>query len=219
MIHWACQGWNTTLGLTTIDNKKGYLLHLREDDTLRIAGTPAPNSAITLFSGWNLIGFTPQRPWPIDNAFAVIIPDFDNEDIFKSQTQFSIYNEDSASWEGSLTTLRPYQAYKVKSGTTRNLNYRGGNPNDWKVDPHDYEHGMRVVASIKVNGFEFRDQVSKVGAFVDGVCRGVGTLQYIEELNRYRAQVFVYSNDPGEEVTFKILGWSAKIPSMMHSRP
>lgn len=197
--------WDVSMGLSTIDTQSGYLLYLRHADTLHISGRDVQGGTIGLLQGWNLIGYTPQRPWPIDVAFNMngVSPAFTDSVIIKSQTEFSIYNQIDERWEGSLTKLQPYNAYKVYSEITRNVNYRGGSSDHWEVDPTAFEHAMRVIASIQINGFEFRDENSKIAAFIDGECRGVGTLQYIEELNKYRGQVMIYSNNPGKEVTFK----------------
>lgn len=197
--------WVTTSGVDTVNNEDGYLLFLTEDDTLRVAGEEAPNAAIFLAQGWNLIGYQIPFAQPLNPAaFAVVSTDsFYTGDVFKGQDAFAVYQGSDTSWAGSLDYLEPWKAYKVKSGTARVINYaRSTGPATWNVNENAYEHAMRVLAVLRVDGFEFRDDVSKVAAFVGNQCRGVAELQYMPHLNRYMAPLFVFSNDPGEEVDF-----------------
>jgi hypothetical protein len=69
-----------------------------------------------------------------------------------------------------------------------------------------------MMAVVNVYGFEFRDEESMVAAFINGECRGVTKLVYVPHLNRYLAPLFVYSNEVGEEVTFKI--WDGIIDTL-----
>lgn len=197
--------WVTVSGVDTVNNEAGYLLHLAAADTLRIAGEEAPNAAIFLAQGWNLIGYQIPFAQPLNTgAFALISTDsFFTGDVYKGQDAFSVYQGSDTLWAGSLDYLEPWKAYKVKSGTARVINYaRSSGPATWNVNENAYEHATRVLAVLQVDGFEFRDDVSKVAAFVGNECRGVAELQYMPHLNRFMAPLFVHSNNPGEEVDF-----------------
>lgn len=210
-------GWTTLTGspantlLDTIRPVEGYMIHLAQADTLLLTGEDALNQLIPGFSGWNLIGYLPQEARPINDAFLTTVS-FADGDVLKSQTDFAIYNDVDAVWEGSLTEMSPYQAYKLKLGSNTGVYYRGTGPAGWKVEPSAYEHAMRMMAVVNVFGFEFRDEESMVAAFINGECRGVTKLVYVPHLNRYLAPLFVYSNEVGEEVTFKI--WDGIIDTL-----
>lgn len=198
--------WVTTSGVDTVNNEAGYMLYLTADDTLRIAGSEASNDAIFLQQGWNLIGYQIPFAQPLNvGAFSIISTDsFYTDDVFKGADGFSVYHGADTAWYGSLDYLEPWKAYKVKSGTPRVINYqRGGNsPATWNVNPNAYEYAARMLAVLQVDGFEFRDNVSTVAAFVGNECRGVARLRYIPHLNRYEAPLFIYGKDKQEEVNF-----------------
>jgi hypothetical protein len=81
-------------------------------------------------------------------------------------------------------------------------------PPVWEVDPSDYQYSMSLVGYVKVDGVISTNPDDRVGAFVNGVCRGIAHLEYIEEYDRYEVFLNIYSNaEQGEDVVFKI--WNA----------
>lgn len=79
---------------------------------------------------------------------------------------------------------------------------------EWNVDPSQYSFSMNLTLQLDIEGEIAEDKLDKVGAFVDGQLRGLGTVQYSRSLDRYLVFLTVYSNIPaGETVTFQI--WDA----------
>ena len=208
-------GW-VDFGIDSFRNEEGYLLHLSKADTLIISGRAANNDVMILNPGWNLIGYQPQKARGIDTAWlpGSPIPGWGDQDIIKSQDEFAVYNLDSTRWEGSLSLLRPYEAYKVKVGQTQALYYRGKGPATWYVNPAAYEHTMRVMAIVKIDGYELLDVNSKVAAYSGDKCRGVGQLRFVPEINRYVAELIVYGNGKpdSDEISFYI--WDAVVDTV-----
>lgn len=136
-------------------------------------------------------------------------------------------------WLGNLTDLKPNRAYQVfvtnpsiwlipgstgnaplveenaktssqKSGRDGSASINPENPTTWSVNPAAFAQSMIVVAEIAIDGVVSADENDKVAAFVNGECRGVANLQYIEPLNKYIATLFVYSNQNGEDIEYRI---------------
>ncbi|AHM62840.1 hypothetical protein D770_22975 [Flammeovirgaceae bacterium 311] len=86
-------------------------------------------------------------------------------------------------------------------------------PVSWKVNPAAYNYSMNIVAQFSLsdaNAPLSADTRDVVGAFVNGVARGVAKIQHIPSLNKYAAFITVYSNEPlanKEALTFRF--WRA----------
>jgi hypothetical protein len=81
-------------------------------------------------------------------------------------------------------------------------------PADWAFNPNAFEMSMSVVGQVIVDGLISTDAADKVGAFVNGECRGISSVRYQPELDRYLVTLTVFSNSPsGEEVEYRI--WDA----------
>lgn len=134
-------------------------------------------------------------------------------------------------WLGSLTNLKPNRAYQIfvpgpsiwlipgstgnapltddteksraqKSGRRDEVNPE--NPDTWSVNPAAYAQSMIVVAEIAIDGVISADAHDKVAAFIKGECRGLAELTYIEAINKYIATLFVYANQSGEDIEFRL---------------
>lgn len=77
------------------------------------------------------------------------------------------------------------------------------NPN-WDFDEHQYEHFMTLVAFSNINGSMVADANDKVAAFINGEVRGVAYFLYNETLDRYYADLAIFSNSNGDNITFKV---------------
>jgi hypothetical protein len=80
-------------------------------------------------------------------------------------------------------------------------------PEDWKVNPSDFELSMNFVAQLRINGEISRDPNDQVAAFVGDQCRGIAKLKYNAVLDNYIAFISVYSNVENEPIQFRI--WNA----------
>ncbi|HLF65473.1 MAG TPA: LamG-like jellyroll fold domain-containing protein, partial [Saprospiraceae bacterium] len=83
-----------------------------------------------------------------------------------------------------------------------------GVPPTWDIDPAAYAYSMNIVADLDIFGELSDDPLDRVVAYVNGEVRGLTTLEYIPELDRYLGFLEVYSNvTSGEQVSFKV--WDA----------
>ncbi|MES2730228.1 MAG: LamG-like jellyroll fold domain-containing protein [Bacteroidota bacterium] len=78
------------------------------------------------------------------------------------------------------------------------LSVLADSPN-WKVNVADYQYSMNIIGQLKVNQIISTDSNDKVAAFVNGECRGVANLKYIEQLDMYQLYLDVYSNKVSDE--------------------
>ena len=74
----------------------------------------------------------------------------------------------------------------------------------WTVNSSSYQYSMTVTGPIIINGVESDGPNALVGAFVGDECRGVSQLYYTESVDRYVSYLLVYSNTPGETISFKL---------------
>ncbi|BDD12020.1 hypothetical protein FUAX_44520 (plasmid) [Fulvitalea axinellae] len=77
-------------------------------------------------------------------------------------------------------------------------------PPDWSVRANDFQYNMTVIVFSNIGGTVIQDADSEVAAFVGGQCRGVTNFVYDPKTKRYLAFLTVYSDSPGESVTFKV---------------
>jgi len=81
-------------------------------------------------------------------------------------------------------------------------------PAAWTVNPANFQHSMNIIALLKINNVISNDKYDFAGAFVDGECRGMVQMSYIEEYDMYEVFLTVYSNtETGEN--FEIHVWDA----------
>jgi hypothetical protein len=73
---------------------------------------------------------------------------------------------------------------------------------NWKVNEADYQHTMTFVAKLNMDGVQMTNQNDLVSAFVGNSCRGVSKLTYVASAKSYYAYLTVFSNTPGESITF-----------------
>ncbi|MEL6556849.1 MAG: T9SS type A sorting domain-containing protein, partial [Bacteroidota bacterium] len=73
----------------------------------------------------------------------------------------------------------------------------------WEVNPRDFRYNMTILGTVSIAD---KKDVSDiwVAAFVEDECRGLGQIIKVDQLDQYLTNLFVYADDPGEEVTFKI---------------
>jgi hypothetical protein len=112
-------GWTGTL--STVNTSSGYQLRLAEPGQISHEGAavdPA-TTPVPLAVGWNLIGYTPDFPLCVDNAFASISPK--EGDLIKAQDGFAQYVAGNVRrWIGNLREMEPGRAYRLllASGST-----------------------------------------------------------------------------------------------------
>lgn len=81
-------------------------------------------------------------------------------------------------------------------------------PSSWSVNPSSFTNSMNIVGQIRINNVISTNPDDKLAAFVNGQCRGIASLQYFTQIDRYYAFLTVFSNaSSGERIEFKI--WNA----------
>ena len=81
-------------------------------------------------------------------------------------------------------------------------------PSSWTVNPSLFTNSMSIVGQIRINNVISVNPDDKLAVFVNGHCRGIASLQYFSQIDRYYAFLNVYSNvSSGEVLQFKI--WNA----------
>lgn len=90
-----------------------------------------------------------------------------------------------------------------------NLSNFSSKPEDWKVDSSKFQYSMNIVGQIVMNGKISTNTFDYLAAFVNGECRGIANLQYVEAFDNYQAFITIYSNNlGGEKLEFKF--WNAE---------
>jgi hypothetical protein len=74
----------------------------------------------------------------------------------------------------------------------------------WKVNEPAYQYTMTIVAKLNMDNIPLKNVTDLVGAFVGTTCRGVSNLTYVPSTKSYYAYLTVFSNTPGEAITFYI---------------
>lgn len=74
----------------------------------------------------------------------------------------------------------------------------------WKVDEPVYQYTMTLVAKLNVGGVPLAGKNDLVAAFVGTSCRGVSGLTYVASEKSYFAYLTIFSNAPGEVITFYV---------------
>lgn len=194
-------------------------------DSLLLLGSPLdPSTPIPVVSGWNWIGFLPQRGLPVTAALASITPQ--NGDLIKGQFTFAQYVA-GIGWLGNLTYMSSPNGYLLKLSNPGTLVYPKipesnlnnirvekaklpaslGAPNHfnfWEVSPEGYEQSMNIIAKVERSGeANILDEGDEVGAFYKDELRGSGKVIYVEALDAYLVFLTVFSNIEGQYIKFK----------------
>ncbi|MGA9639148.1 cadherin domain-containing protein [Flavobacterium sp.] len=74
----------------------------------------------------------------------------------------------------------------------------------WTVNENNFQFAMTFVGSLNIDGVRLSNVNDKVGAFVNGECRGVANLIYVATEKKYYVYLTVSSNTNNETVSFKI---------------
>jgi hypothetical protein len=74
----------------------------------------------------------------------------------------------------------------------------------WSVNESNFQYHMTFVAKLYVDGVRLKNSKDLVGAFVGSSCRGASGLTYVASENSYFAYLTVFSNSPGETITFNL---------------
>jgi hypothetical protein len=198
-------GWSGNLSLLELG--LGYLVHLSNaPDTLRVVGFPSESVINVNVSGnWNWIGFPRLAPEPVNDVLSTLIPG--QGDILKSQHKFSSFDTGLNSWVGNLNEFAPGLGYKLFLSNSGVITYQPSRSPDYNYDPYLYEYNMNVTGYVDIAriGEDVEEDLIVV-AFINGECRGIGTLEYIHQFGEYRTIMLVHGNvaDLGKPIEFRI---------------
>ena len=105
--------------------------------------------------------------------------------------------------------MRTNTYVEFSSDSTLHIHYTlGAPPPDWSVNPAAYQYSMNLIGVILFDDDESTDTNDKIGAFVDGECRGVASPSLFPVTGRYTFGMTIYSNaTSGETISFK--AWDA----------
>jgi hypothetical protein len=205
-------GWTGSLAAPTAGVKvePSYRIKVLTADTLVFSGKQIDptTKTITLHPGWNWTGFVSLRNLTVKEALANLSPT--GNDIIKGQSTFALYDS-ILGWSGSLTYMQPNQGYMIRSAKAAQFVYPitgiNGKHNEpalqtvnttWKVQENLYANNMNLVAKLDC-GASSAEHLS-LGAFVNGVCRGVTPV----------------STDPGTEGIFFLTLFSDSTAETIH---
>ena len=202
-----------------------YQYQSASTDSLLLLGSPLdPTTPIPVVSGWNWIGYLPQRGMPVTTALSSLKPQ--NGDLIKGQFTFAQYVE-GLGWLGNLTYMSSPNGYLLKlanpgslvypkitgnnlqsnkeeKGKIPSSNVTPGHFNNWNVKPIGFEQSMNIIALVEKTGQgAILDEGDEVGAFVKDELRGVSKIIYVEELDAYLIFLTVFANHEGESIQFK----------------
>ena len=137
-----------------------------EQENLEFTGTPVDvtEALISLSTGWNWIGYTPQVSLAINTALSNIGPD--NATYIKSQSGFADYYS-GYGWYGQLSDMDPFLGYQIYMVNEDNFTYPEGgglvmasnrykqddrfSNLSWEVNPHDYEFNGSATIQVALD--------------------------------------------------------------------
>jgi hypothetical protein len=79
-----------------------------------------------------------------------------------------------------------------------------GQAPNWTVDENKYQYTMTFVGFLNSDGNGLDNSNDQVAAFVNGECRGLTSVSYVESEKRYCAYLTIFANENNETVSFKI---------------
>ena len=211
-----------------ITHQHAYKLKLENLDTLTRVGfaVDVELDTIDIGVGWNWIGYTPQESYEVNEALESLT-DVYTGDLIKSQTGFAQFLENYG-WFGSLAYMSPKEGYLISSSVEGELLYPftldrsaevveedniiasttpiiSENVPEWVVVPSEFSSTMSMVSSLVSFDSTSRNPNDIVGAFIDGVCRGTASPQYIEPLDEYLVFLTIHGDeDETRDVVFQV---------------
>lgn len=204
--------YGLTGNLKTLTPKSSYKLEMSGDGKIDVVGTTLTPDQVTidLNKGWNWIGYIPRAAASPTMALSLLSANTNDE--IKGQRGFAKFN--GTSWVGTLKQLAPGEGYMYYANTKQSFRYAmiyntlqsaslksavSKSTDVWSVDIHKYPNNMSIVADLWDGQVKQEPEVYKVGAFVDGECRGIG--QYVDGL----LFITVYGEKSGEKISFRAI--------------
>ncbi len=155
--------------LASLTNTEMYSVLAKADCTLRIVGTAA-NEPVTVYQGWNWIGYQGQQVGTLGDALGGMSKT--DGDIVKAQRGVAYW--DSYEWSGSLLMMEPGVGYQLKSNSAGAFSYpasarRAGVETFHPVDFHLYPDNAIMAVKVVADSKTLADV--EVAAFAGDECR------------------------------------------------
>ena len=208
-------GWFGTLD--TINNVSMYKVSMLNQDNLEYLGLPVDveNTILSLNSGWNWIGYTPQFSQEINNAFSNLPNEYGV--YLKSQFEYADYY-DQVGWFGTLESMDPHLGYQINLNDAVDFTYNNQSfafrLNQEKdniqiidvcdLNVHDYEHNGSITASLFDDDIRLKNSDYTLFAFSDDKCVGYTQDLYFSYTDENIYPLMVYGDNP-LKLTFKVL--------------
>lgn len=169
--------------------ESGYKLHLKQDvsHTWQGKARDTDKAPVTLYKGWNWIGYVPVSETTIDVALSNL--QATEGDYIKGFDDFSVYN--NGKWVGTLTMMKPGEGYMYQAKQANAFTYpashiflveeevsqartmtSSGTP--WTVVKHAYPDNMTLIGQVYADGMPAPEGLYTIGAFAGEECRGIG---------------------------------------------
>jgi hypothetical protein len=186
-----------------------YMLKLALKQDLLFSGKPVVTGdvPVTLTTGWNWIGYTPQENMTVKEAFGYHLPVADDQ--VKSQYGFSIY-DDLMGWIGSLEYLKPGRGYMYYSHQAGSFYYPEKSSlkssfnleNETLIPAFAYQwpDNMTIVAKIVPTEKVNEDYV--VYAYQNNTLTGAGITDFNENTGEWLWFIQVFGDTRQEKVSF-----------------
>ena len=115
----SLQSW-VVHDLTEINEKKGYWINMKNQDTFYLNGTLRDPNSISLVSGWNLIGYPANTTKGVADALSSIGENYTTIWLYNA-TDSTYYYYDALAGDGTLGQMRPYYGYWVNMSISVSL--------------------------------------------------------------------------------------------------
>ncbi|MDR0505499.1 MAG: leucine-rich repeat domain-containing protein [Dysgonamonadaceae bacterium] len=211
--------------LAEINNREMYMINTVAAHTLSFYAFPVNPSAtpISLQTGWNWIGYTPQFDMPLTLALSSLNPQ--DGDQIKSQNVYANYTSDYG-WIGSLARMNPGEGYKYYSSYGQTLIYPSSQPDidfapaqesgepafepKWTANKYRYSNNMTLTCVVFADNKEWQNGQIEIGAFCGDECRGAAVTSYVPQIMEHNRMVFlIVYGEGGEEISLKIYDHAA----------
>ena len=195
--------------LTSLTNEASYQILATGTGEISMTGPVVHPSdhPITLYPGWNWIGYPCISDMDIATAFSNLTPT--PNDMVKIADNYATYYPQFGGWFGFLNTFSPgmgllyysnnselvtftYPEFDRSVPSVKNVTFDGSH---WTADRHAYPNNMTVSAIVELDNEELMSDSYELAAFANGECRGSVKLTYFEPLNRYMALLVVNGDE------------------------
>ncbi len=208
--YYSGYGWFGSL--IVIEPEKLYKINVQNGNIAEFTGRPVDvnTKKIPVISGWNWIGYLPQKPMSTGSALSSL--SLADLDYIKNQKNSATYYTDYG-WFGSLTVMEPNSGYMLELSNSGTLIYPDSGKsgieavqknNEPALNPADFEFNGEIMAKVLVDGVPKGSEEDRLYAFVNDEIRGISPGLYFDVTGVWVYSLLIYSNQPeGEIVTFK----------------